>query len=83
MAKEEIQVPYTKLGTLEFSRERLGTVPGLTTQDYEWAHAELREGARSLGADAVLVPEIRIEQSTFFLFPASEIKVKGTAVKFR
>lgn len=83
MTQDELQRPYVKLGALEYSRSRIGSVEGLTTQDYEWAYGELREGARRLGADAVILPEVRVEQSTYLLFPSGEIKAKGIAIQFR
>ena len=83
MTQEELQRPYVKLGVLEYSRERIGNVEGLTSQDYEWAYKELREGALRLEADAVILPEVRFEQSSFLLFPSGEIKAKGVAIRFR
>jgi len=83
MSQDELQRPYVKLGALEYSRSRIGSVEGLTTQDYEWAYGELREGARRLGADAVILPEVRLEQSTYLIFPSGEIKAKGIAIQFR
>jgi|GEM_PF-757549 len=83
MTQDELQRPYVKLGALEYSRSRIGSVEGLTTQDYEWAYGELREGARRLGADAVILPEVRLEQSTYLIFPSGEIKAKGIAIQFR
>jgi hypothetical protein len=83
MTQSELQRPYTKLGILEYSSQRFGNIDGLTLQDYEWAHGELREGALRLGADAVILPEVRYEHDTFLLFPSSEIKAKGVAIRFQ
>ncbi len=83
MAQDELQRPYIKLGELVCSRQRLGSVDGLTTQDYEWAYRELRTAAGRLGADAVMLPEVRVEQNTFLFLPLGEVKAKGVAIRFR
>ena len=83
MEQEELRRPYVKIAVIECSSERFGNVEALTPQDYDWARNELRERAHRLGADAVVLPEFRVERDTFLLFPSSHIKAKGIAVKFR
>jgi hypothetical protein len=83
MTLEELKQPYLKLGTLEYETDRFGAVESLTVQDMDWAHTQLREGAKKLAADAVIYPEVRVLQNSIFLIPSSTIKAKGTAIRFR
>lgn len=83
MELDEAQRPYVKLGELYYSRDRFGSVEGISSEDREWAISELREAAGRLGADAVIFPEIRFEQNTFIIFPIGQIKAKGIAIRFR
>ena len=43
----------------------------------------LRAEAAKIGADAVIFPEVTVELHTYIIFPKSEMKAKGTAIKFR
>ncbi|WP_152609988.1 hypothetical protein [Geobacter sp. OR-1] len=83
MDQDELSRPYVKIAVIECSSERMGNMEAISRQDYDWAHNELRERAYRLGADAVVLPEVRIERDTFLFFPSSLIKVKGVAIKFR
>lgn len=83
LTQEELRQPYVKIGVVECSKESLGGADGIAPADYDWAYGELRESARRLGADAVITPELRVEQNTFLLIPTSTIKAKGIAIRFR
>jgi hypothetical protein len=82
MDQDELKRPYVKIAVLECSSERVGNIEGVTPQDYDWAHNALRERAYRLGADAVVLPEVRVERDTFLFFPSSKIRAKGIAIKF-
>lgn len=83
LTQDEIRKPYVKMGVVECSKDTFGSIEGLTPADYDWAYGELREAAGRIGADALITPELRIEQDTFLFFPSSTIKAKGTAIRFR
>jgi hypothetical protein len=83
LAPDEILRPYQKVASIEVRRERYGSPNDLTPDDYDWAYLALRrEGAR-IGADAVITPEVRVELHRYLLFPVSEMKARGIAVKFQ
>jgi len=83
LGQEELLRPYQKVGTIEVRRSRYGSHEDLTPADYEWAHDALRAEAAKIGADAVIFPEVTVELHTYIIFPKSEMKAKGTAIKFR
>lgn len=82
LAQDEIIKPYTKLGTVEVSLERLGHIDDLKNQADEWALDALGAEAAKLGADAVILPEVRAEKGNYFLIPSTSIKAKGIAIRF-
>lgn len=83
LTQDELVLPYQKVGVLEVTRERFGSSEVVSSGDYEWAHRALREQAARIGADAVIFPEITVSTKSYLLFPTSDIKVKGVAIKFR
>ncbi|AJE02830.1 hypothetical protein [Geobacter pickeringii] len=83
LAQDEIFRPYVKLGTVEVTRERFGAIDDLRNEADDWANEALETEAAKLGADAVILPEIRGEKSSYLFFPVTEIKAKGVAIKFR
>ncbi|CAG0981649.1 hypothetical protein [Geobacter sp.] len=82
LSQDEIFRPYTKLGTVEVSRERLGHIDDLTNEADEWAFDALGAEAAKLGADAIILPEVRAEKGTYLFIPSTAIKAKGIAIKF-
>lgn len=83
LAQDEIFRPYVKVGTVEVSRKRLGHVDDLTAEADEWAYDALGEEAARMDADAVTLPELRAEKRIYIIFPVTEIRAKGVAIKFR
>lgn len=83
MELDELKRDYQKIAIIEFSSERFGNVAVITSEDYDRAISELRERAQSVGADAVILPEVRSESDTSLFFPSSRILAKGLAIKFR
>jgi hypothetical protein len=83
LAQEELLRPYLKVGVIEVHRERYGSPEDFTSGDYTWGYQALRVEAARIGADAVILPEVKAERQTFIFFPSSEMKAKGIAIKFR
>lgn len=83
LTQEQLVRPFVKVGMVEVSRDRFGSVEGLSPADYDWAYQALREEAQKVGADAVILPEVRINTASYILFPSSEIIAKAIAIKFR
>ncbi|MBJ6800468.1 hypothetical protein [Geomonas propionica] len=83
LAQDELLRPFKKVGTIEVHRVRYGDKADLTPADYSWANDALRAEAAKIGADAVILPEVKIEMDTYIFFPKSEITARGTAIKFR
>ena len=83
LTQDELLRPYTKVGTIEVSRKRWGSSSEVTAEDFRWAKDALRAEAAKIGADAVMLPEVSVELHQFLFFPKSEMKAKGTAIKFR
>lgn len=83
LAQDELLRPYVKLAVVEVSREQFGDVYELKTEDYNWACQALREEAAKIGADAVILPEIKVEATSYIIFPSSNVNGRGTAIKFR
>ncbi|GFO65411.1 hypothetical protein M1B72_16765 [Geomonas paludis] len=83
LAQDEVLRPYKKVGTIEVHRVRYGDKEDLTPADYSWANDALRAEAAKIGADAVILPEVKVEMDTYIFFPKSEITARGTAIKFR
>lgn len=82
LAQDEIMRPYTKLGTVEVSRERLGHIDDLNNEADEWAFDALGAEAAKIGADAIIFPEVRAEKGKYLLVPSTSIKAKGIAIRF-
>lgn len=82
LTQDELLRPYHKVGAIEVRRERYGSPYDLSPADYSWAHRALQEEAARIGADAVILPEIKVEVERYVFFPTSELKAKGVAIKF-
>lgn len=83
LAQDELLRPFDKVATISVRRERYGDPEDLTPDDYSWAYHALRQEAARIGADAVILPEVKIELERYLFFPTSEMKAKGIAIKFR
>lgn len=95
LAPDEIIRPYVKVGTLRVTRTVLGAaeIPkgwsggakDIHDADFAWGSHALREEAAKIGADAVILPEIKAEMNRLYLFfiPSTEFTAKGVAIKFR
>jgi hypothetical protein len=83
LTQDELLRPYDKVANIQVRRERYGYSADLAPEDYSWAYQALREEAARIGADAVIYPEVTVEMQTYTVFPTSEMKAKGIAIKFR
>jgi hypothetical protein len=83
LTQDELLRPYQKLGVIEVQRERYGFPQDLTKADYDWGYQSLREEGARIGADAVIFPEVKSELESYIVFPSSEMRAKGIAIKFR
>ena len=83
LGQDELLRPYQKTGVIVVRRERYGFPQDLSPADYNWGYQALREEAAKIGADAVIFPEVNAELQNYLLFPTSEMKAKGIAIKFR
>lgn len=82
LAQDEIFRPYTKVGVVEVSRKRMGHIEDLINEADEWANEALGAEAAKVGADAVMLPEMRAQKSIYLIFPITTIKAKGVAIRF-
>jgi hypothetical protein len=82
LAQDELLRPYHKVGVIEVNRDRYGSPADLTPADYSWANASLQKEAAKIGADAVILPEVRVEIENYLGFPKSFMRAKGIAIKF-
>ena len=83
LTQEELLRPYDKVAEIVVHRNRFGLPADLTSSDYSWAYQTLREEAAKLGADAVILPELKMETQTYDLFPTNSMRAKGLAIRFR
>ncbi|MBJ6726915.1 beta/alpha barrel domain-containing protein [Geomesophilobacter sediminis] len=83
LAQDELLRPYQKVADLEVRRERMGAPSDISPEDYAWGYDALRREAARIGADAVMFPQLSVETEHYILFPSSEMKAKGVAIKFR
>jgi hypothetical protein len=82
LTQDELLRHYHKVASIEVSRERYGSPADLNSADYSWAYHALQREAAKIGADAVILPEVKVELENYIFFPTSEINVKGVAIKF-
>mgnify|MGYP000893351104 FL=1 len=86
LAQDELLRPYEKMGRIQIIREVYFTDYSLSPSLQEWGLAALREEARKMGADALILPEIDSRQITIVMFPAfpaTEYRAAGVAIKFK
>ncbi len=83
LSQDEILRPYAKLGKIQVTRESFGPDYSLTPDIKAWGFAAIRQEAEKLGADAVIYPEISGHTTTSGLFPSTEYRATGIAIKFR
>jgi hypothetical protein len=82
LTQSEIFRPYHKVADVQVSRERYGAITDISPEDYQWAYKALEIEAKRIGADAVILPEIKVELDNYIMFPSSHINARGVAIKF-
>jgi len=86
LAQDELLRPYEKMGRIQIIREVYFSDYSLSPSLQEWGLTALREEARKMGADALILPEIESRQITIVMFPAfpaTEYRAAGVAIKFK
>lgn len=82
LRQDEVLRPYHKVAEIEVRRDRYGSTSDLTPEDYNWAYVALEQEAARMGADAVILPEVKVELEKFIIFPTSRMTARGVAIKF-
>lgn len=84
LAQDELLRPYTNLGRIQITREIFGILDYKQNPDIrEWGYAAIRSEADKMGADAVIFPEVTGATTTYILFPSTEYRATGVAIKFK
>ncbi|MDD2367516.1 MAG: hypothetical protein PHN84_15295 [Desulfuromonadaceae bacterium] len=76
-------MPYTKIGRIQITREVYGADYAITPDITEWGHNAIRNEADKMGADAVISAEVTGRTTSYNLFPSTEYRATGIAVKFK
>lgn len=85
LTQDELLRPYRTLGRIQVTRDVYFSEYDLTPNLQEWGIKALREEARKVGADALILPEVTSRQKSTILLPAfdaTEYRATGTAIKF-
>ena len=82
LTQDELLRPYHKVAVIEVHRERYGSPGDFTPADYSWSYQALQREAAKIGADAVILPEVKVNLEDYTFFPTSEMTAKGIAIKF-
>lgn len=83
LKNDEVIRSHEALGRIQVVRETYGSDYILTPDVYEWGFKALRREAAKMGGDAVIDAEITARTMTFGLFPTSEYRATGMAIKFK
>ena len=83
LSQDELIRPYIKLGRIQVTREVYGTDYSITPDITAWGLSAVRQEAAKLGADAVMLPEVTGRTTTSGIFPLTEYRATGFAIKFK
>ena len=83
LSQDELIRPYIKLGRIQVTREVYGTDYAVSSDINAWGLAAVRQEALKLGADAVMLPEVTGRTTTSGIFPLTEYRATGFAIKFK
>ena len=83
LSQDELIRPYIKLGRIQVTREVYGTDYSITPDITAWGLSAVRQEAVKLGADAVMLPEVTGRTTTSGIFPLTEYRATGFAIKFK
>lgn len=83
LTQDELIRPYIKLGRIQVTREVYGSDYSISADINAWGLAAVRQEAAKLGADAVMMPEVTGHTITSGIFPLTEYRASGFAIKFK
>jgi hypothetical protein len=83
LSQDELTRPYTKIGRIQITREVFGADYGVTPDIMAWGLDAVRQEAEKLGADAIISPEVTGRTTTYNIFPSTEYRATGFAIKFK
>ena len=83
LSQDELIRPYDKLGRIQITREVYGIDYSLAPDIKEWGSNAVRLEAGKMGADAVTLFEVDGRSIAYSLFPSTEYRATGIAIKFK
>jgi hypothetical protein len=83
LSQDELVRPYIKLGRIQVTREVYGTDYSISADITAWGLSAVRQEAVKLGADAVMLPEVAGRTTKSGIFPMTEYRATGFAIKFK
>lgn len=86
LAQDELLRPYESIGRIQIIREVYFSDYAVDPNLQEWGIKVLREEARKMKADALILPEVtsrKLAIMVFPTFPATEYRATGVAIKFK
>ncbi len=83
LSQDELIRPYIKLGRIQVTREVYGADYAVSSDISAWGLSAVRQEAAKLGADAVMLPEVTGRTTTSGIFPLTEYRATGFAIKFK
>lgn len=83
LTQEELIRPYVKIGRIQVTREVFGADYVISPDIIAWGHAAVRDEAEKMGADAILAAEVTGRTTFYNLFPSTEYRATGFAIKFK
>ena len=83
LSQDELIRPYIKLGRIQVTREAYDTEYPLTPDILAWGLSAVRQEAAKLGADAVMLLEVTGRTTSSGIFPLTEYRATGFAIKFK
>lgn len=86
LTQDEILRPYAQLGRIQITKNVYLTDQTLKSSMQEWGLQALREEARKLGADALMLPDISSREQALYIFPGLPVyewRATGIAIRFK
>jgi len=83
LTQDELIRPYIKLGRIQITREVYVADYAVTPDITAWGLAAVRQEAEKMGADAIILHEVTGRTTTYNIFPSTEYRATGFAIKFK
>lgn len=84
LTQDELIKPYDTIGRIQVVREVYGIIDDQIRPDIQdWALTALRAEAEKMGADALILPEVRGTTTRYQVIPSTEYRASGVAIKFK